>query len=138
MKEDVLEQIVDDYLQFNGYFTVHNVSFWPRKDHPDYIGEQDSVSSDVDVVGYRPRNAEGERVVVVSCKAWQAGFDATAKLAELRGERRGPKRPTWKPFRDLWAVCGFARLDSCGSRRASGRSATPVPTSARAPCDRSA
>jgi hypothetical protein len=23
VKEDVLEQIVDDYLQFEGYFTVH-------------------------------------------------------------------------------------------------------------------
>jgi hypothetical protein len=25
MKEDILEQIVDDYLQFKGYFTTHNV-----------------------------------------------------------------------------------------------------------------
>jgi hypothetical protein len=29
MKEDVLEQIVDDYLQFKGYFTTHNVRFKP-------------------------------------------------------------------------------------------------------------
>jgi len=27
MKEDVLEQIVDDYLQFKGYFATHNVRF---------------------------------------------------------------------------------------------------------------
>ena len=27
MKEDVLEQIVDDYLQFKGCFTTHNVRF---------------------------------------------------------------------------------------------------------------
>jgi len=27
MKEDVLEQIVDDYLQMQGYFTTHNVRF---------------------------------------------------------------------------------------------------------------
>ncbi len=32
MKEDVLEQIVDDYLQLNGYFTVHNVRFKPSSD----------------------------------------------------------------------------------------------------------
>lgn len=27
MKEDVLEQVVDDYLKFKGYFTTHNVTF---------------------------------------------------------------------------------------------------------------
>jgi len=30
MKEDVLEQIVDDYLRLNGYFTTHNVPFKPH------------------------------------------------------------------------------------------------------------
>ncbi len=102
MKEDVLEQIVDDYLKFSGYFTIHNVSFRPRKGHPEYVGAQDSVPSDVDVVGYHPRKTGTERVVVVSCKAWQAGFDASAKLAELRGEKANPKRATWRHFRELW------------------------------------
>lgn len=102
MKEDVLEQVVDDYLQFKGYFTIHNVRFRPRTDHPDYVSQQDSVASDVDVVGYNP-NLEGvDRVVVVSCKSWQAGFDATAKPAELRGEKKSPKRETWRHFRELW------------------------------------
>jgi hypothetical protein len=32
MKEDVLEQIVDDYLQMQGYFTTHNVRFNPPRD----------------------------------------------------------------------------------------------------------
>lgn len=27
MKEDVLEQVVDDYLKFKGSFTTHNVGF---------------------------------------------------------------------------------------------------------------
>jgi hypothetical protein len=31
VKKDVLEQIVDDYLQLKGYFTTHNVRFGPRK-----------------------------------------------------------------------------------------------------------
>lgn len=102
MKEDVLEQVVDDYLQFKGYFTIHNVRFRPRKDHPEYVSQQDSVASDVDVVGYNP-NLEGvDRVVVVSCKSWQTGFDASAKLGELRGERKNPKRATWRHFRELW------------------------------------
>jgi len=33
MKEDVLEQIVDDYLQFRGYFTTHNVKVRPDPGH---------------------------------------------------------------------------------------------------------
>src|SRR4051812_35976634 len=96
MKEDVLEQVVDDYLKFKGYFTIHNVGFRPRANHPDYVAAQDSVRSDVDVVGYHPRRSGLDRVMVVSCKAWQSGFDANAKLAELRGEKKNPKRATWQ------------------------------------------
>jgi hypothetical protein len=102
MKEDVLEQIVDDYLQFEGYLTTHNVRFRPVSDHPDYVGDQDRVSSDVDVVGYHPRRTGAERVMVVTCKSWQAGFNARRKLAELRRESRNPKRETWHHFRELW------------------------------------
>jgi hypothetical protein len=102
MKEDVLEQIVDDYLKFRGYFTTHNVSFRPRADHPEYVRQDDSVPSDVDVVGFHPSKTGPGRVVVVSCKAWQAGFDASAKLAELRREKANPKRETWRHFREVW------------------------------------
>lgn len=102
MKEDVLEQVVDDYLQFRGYFTTHNIRFRPRADHVEYTSRDDSVYSDVDVVGYNPKRDGIDRVVVVSCKAWQSGFDATAKLAELRGEKTNPKRATWRHFRELW------------------------------------
>lgn len=102
MKEDVLEQIVDDYLQLKGYFTTHNVRFSPRKGHPDYDSRQDSVSSDVDVVGVHPRRTGIGRVIVVSCKAWQTGFDAQVKLEELRRQRPNPKRETWRHFRELW------------------------------------
>jgi hypothetical protein len=102
MKEDVLEQIVDDYLQTQGYFTTHNVRFNPRKDHPEYVSQADSVPSDVDVVGFNPRRAGPERVLVVSCKSWQTGFDATRILAQLRGEAKNPKRPMQLRFRELW------------------------------------
>lgn len=102
MKEDVLEQIVDDYLQFKGYFTTHNVRFRPRPDHRDYVPDQDRVPSDVDVVGYHPGRTGVDRVVVVTCKAWQTGFNAGRKLGELRGEKRSPKRATWHHFRELW------------------------------------
>lgn len=102
MKEDVLEQIVDDYLQFKGYFTTHNVRFRPSPEHSDYVADLDRVTSDVDVVGYHPGLAGLDRVMVVTCKSWQAGFNARKKLAELRGEKPNPKKPTWHHFRELW------------------------------------
>jgi hypothetical protein len=65
MKEDILEQLVDDYLKFNGFFTVHNVKFKPADDHPDYFKQDDCVASDVDVVGFHPIREGTERVWVV-------------------------------------------------------------------------
>jgi hypothetical protein len=47
LKEDVLEQVVEDYLQLCGYFTRHNLRFKPAKSHLQYVASQDSVPSDV-------------------------------------------------------------------------------------------
>jgi hypothetical protein len=80
---------------------VHNVGFRPREDHPEYIAAHDRVRSDVDVVGLLPRKSGVDRVLVVSCKAWQAGVGATGKVAELRGEKANPKRATWRHFPEL-------------------------------------
>jgi hypothetical protein len=102
MKEDVLEQIVEDYLQFMGYFTTHNVRFKPSPGHADFVGDQDRVSSDVDVVGYHPRKTGVDRVIVVTCKSWQAGFNPRKKLLELRGGTGPRNRLTWHHFRELW------------------------------------
>ena len=102
MKEDVLEQIVDDYLKFRGYLTTHNVRFRPDPAHPEFETSQDAVASDVDVVAVHPRRTSLERVMVVSCKSNQPGFDATSVLAKLRGEKANPKRETWRGFRELW------------------------------------
>jgi Nuclease-related domain len=102
VKEDVLEQIVDDYLQMKGYFTIHNVRFRPSADHVGYQTSLDSVSSDIDVVAIHPRRTAKDRVVAVSCKAWQTGFYANRILAQLKGEAPNPKRPRWLQFRELW------------------------------------
>lgn len=90
MKEDVLEQIVDDYLQLHGYFTIHNVRFRPTTDHSEYNSSQDSVRSDVDVVGINPKKRGFERVWVVSCKAWQGRIQCRANLetAKPKGAAR--------------------------------------------------
>jgi hypothetical protein len=63
MKEDILEQLVDDYLKFNGFFTAHNVKFKPTPTHPAYITNQDSVASDIDVIGFHPMKAGLEQTV---------------------------------------------------------------------------
>src|SRR4051794_99830 len=102
MKEDVLEQIVDDYLKFRGFFTAHNVPFGPDKNGRDYDSKRDSVPSDIDVIAVHPKKRGVGRVMVVNCKAWQTGFDATAILEQLNERRPNPKRPRWKQFRELW------------------------------------
>jgi len=78
------------------------VRFKPRTDHPEFVGDRDRVPSDVDVVGYHPRKPGVDKVIVVTCKSWQTGFNPRKKLSELR-EGTGPrKRPTWHHFRELW------------------------------------
>jgi len=67
MKEDILEQLVDDYLKFNGYFTAHNVKFQPAQTHPEYVKKDDCVASDIDVIGFHPRREGPDRVWIVSC-----------------------------------------------------------------------
>ena len=45
-KADILEQIVDEYLVHKGYFVQHNPKFLPRKDQPDFVTNQDSLTGD--------------------------------------------------------------------------------------------
>ena len=102
MKEDVLEQIVDDYLKFTGYFTLHNLGFKPSPLHAEWDPDKDRVPSDVDVVGYHPRETGNAQVVVVSCKSWQTGFDANYWLDALREGKAIGRRWAWQFFRELW------------------------------------
>jgi hypothetical protein len=102
VKEDVLEQIVDDYLKFQGYFTAHNIPFGPERTARGYDSRLDSVRSDIDVIGVHPLRRGRRRVIVVNCKAWQRGFNATGILRQLNGDRPNPKRARWKQFRELW------------------------------------
>jgi hypothetical protein len=80
---------VDDYLKFNGFFTVHNVKFKPATIHPDYSKANDSVASDVDVIGFHPMREGTERVWVVGCKSWQIGFDPKDRMQPSREIRLG-------------------------------------------------
>lgn len=102
MKEDILEQIVEDHLQSLGYLTRHNLKFKPTTDHLEFDSSKDSVHSDIDVIGINPTRTGPDRVWVVSCKSWQAGFDPTSILGALRDEKNTGGRETWKHLRELW------------------------------------
>lgn len=116
MKEDILEQLVDDYLQTRGYFTCHNLKFLPRKDHADFDRLQDSNHSDIDVLGFNPLLSGPARVMAVSCKSWQSGFPVSAILDELEKNKIRSGRPTWKSFRELmqpkWSEAFIAAVQS--------------------------
>ena len=45
-KEDILEQLIEDFLVHRGYFVRHNVKFLPSNDHPDFKTRLDSNHSD--------------------------------------------------------------------------------------------
>jgi hypothetical protein len=100
-KEDILEQIVEEYLISKGYFVRHNLKFRPSKTHRDYKRREDGNHSDIDVLGYHPRLDGPSRVWAVSCKSWQGGFSPSQikRLIETKGELAG--RPAWKSFREL-------------------------------------
>lgn len=100
-KEDILEQLVEEYLIHKGYFVKHNVKFKPSPDHPDFISNQDSNHSDIDVLAYNPKLNGPDRVLAVSCKSWQAGFNPIQKIREIENNNIVSGRPAWKGFREL-------------------------------------
>jgi hypothetical protein len=100
-KEDILEQIVEEYLLHKGYFVRHNIKFLPRRDHPDFQLNQDSNHSDIDVLAIHPLKDGHDKVIAVSCKSWQGGFDPKAEIRAIdqQATRRG--RAAWQGFREL-------------------------------------
>jgi len=101
VKEDILEQLVDEYLQHKGYFTTHNVKFKPSKEHPDYNSRQDSVHSDIDVLAFHPKLQGPERVLIVNCKSWQGGLNPQSKITEFENNKIVSGREAWRGFREL-------------------------------------
>jgi hypothetical protein len=101
MKEDILEQLVEDYLQHKGYFTRHNLKFKPRKDHPEFDSKQDSNASDIDVLGINPHENGCNRVWVVNCKSWQGGLNLAKIIQDLEKNRKLSGKAAWKTFREL-------------------------------------
>ena len=106
MKEDILEQIAEDfYSKKVGCFTKHNIKFRPSEKEPTYIAKYDSVHSDIDliIVDTRERN----KIITVSCKSWQGGFNVLKYKNMLEDAlNKQPSKTTGK--RDAW--CAFREL----------------------------
>ena len=100
-KEDILEQIVEEYLIHKGYFVQHNIKFRPRKNHPDFDSKKDSNHSDIDVIGYHPKKDGEQKVMVISCKSWQEGFYPAAIIDAIQKNKEVGGREAWKAFREL-------------------------------------
>lgn len=104
MTNDVLEQLVEDYLRSEGYFTQHNVKFRPNQDKIERNNRnQFSVHSDIDVVAIHPKKIGLDKVIVVSCKSWQGGLNLKSldKMNNLY-ERQDYKSREIKIFKDLF------------------------------------
>lgn len=84
-----------------GYFVQHNIKFLPRKDHPDFVLNQDSNHSDIDVLGFHPTLAGHDKVIAVSCKSWQSGFNPAAETRAIEGDKIRRGRKAWQAFREL-------------------------------------
>jgi hypothetical protein len=101
MKEDILEQLVDDYLKASGFFTIHNVKFKPLPTDCEYVASDDCVASDIDVLGFHPKRRGPSRVWVVSCKSWQLGFNPQEKITAIEQNKTVSGRKAWQGFREL-------------------------------------
>lgn len=122
IKEDILEQLVDDWLQAKGYFTRHNLKFKPGSHTPGHDVRRDAVASDIDVLGLHPARLDSERVQVVSYKSWQGGFSPASWIDRFAGSKTVFGKDAWKAFRELahprWSRAFVDAVEAAtGSRR---------------------
>lgn len=113
-KEDILEQIAEEYFASKGFFVQHNVKFKPRADHPDFVVTQDSNHSDIDVLALHPTKQGPDGVVAVSCKSWQAGFNPQREIDAIMNNKIIAGRERWRFFRELcepkWSEAFVAKV----------------------------
>lgn len=100
-KEDILEQIVEEFLIHHGYFVQHNVKFLPRRTHSEFVLNKDANHSDIDVIGFNPHKHGPQRVWAVSCKSWQSGFRPVGTIKAINERKKISGREAWKSFREL-------------------------------------
>ena len=103
MKEDILEQAVNDWLLSQpGTFTKHNVKFKPSKDDPKFKEGTDAVNSDIDVLAIHKKKKGVSRVSAASCKSWQNGFSVEGWYTKLKDPNiKVNRREAWRYFREI-------------------------------------
>ncbi len=120
-KEDILEQVVEEYLLHKGYFVQHNIKYKPDPNHPDFITNQDSNHSDIDVIGYHPKKVGCDKVIAVSCKSWQGGFNPERELKHIINKEVIRGRDAWKGFRELvvpkWSQAFLQAIEEATGQR---------------------
>ena len=79
-KEDILEQIVEEYLTHEGYFVQHNIKYRPLSHR--------QTRSDIDVLAINPKKRGVSRVYVVNVKSWQAGFGFRTQMKRTRENKK--------------------------------------------------
>ena len=117
MKEDILEQLADDYLKSRGYFTQHNIKFKPIEGDPGYNKKSDAVCSDIDILAINTTLNNNKRVIAISCKSTQAGIDINYLNKAFKNEKmKLGGRPAWKSFRELvkekWGIAFNREVNS--------------------------
>lgn len=114
MKEDILEQVVADYLNLKGYFTLHNVRYKPDKKANGYNQSLHNVPSDIDVIGFNPTLEGAERVWACNCKSWQEGVNIHKFAQHVPTDKMLGKKEYWKYFRelgnDVWAEAFIGKI----------------------------
>ncbi|MCB1985137.1 MAG: hypothetical protein H6936_15775 [Burkholderiales bacterium] len=100
-KEDILEQLVEEFLIHRGYFIRHNIKYLPDKSHPDFVTNQDSNHSDIDVLALHPMLHGPDRIWAVSCKSWQSGFNPKFEIEAIKQNKKIRGREAWRAFREL-------------------------------------
>jgi hypothetical protein len=121
-KEDILEQIVEEYLTHRGYFVQHNIKYRPSKTAVGYNSKADSVHSDIDVLGYNPVKKGPNRVVAVTIKSWQEGFDFRSVLNQIESNKVVAGKASQLRYRELcipkWSDAFIEAIkDRTGERR---------------------
>jgi hypothetical protein len=92
-KEDILEQIVEEYLTHQGYFVRHNIKYRPA--------DFRQTPSDMDVLAIDPRRNGPGRVMAVNVKSWQAGFDFRYQRRQIDDDIEGTNKLGKMRYREL-------------------------------------
>lgn len=104
MKEDTLEQAVDDWLLSKpATFTKHNIKFRPDKEDENFSLRDDSSHSDIDILAVHLNEQGHKRVSAVTCKSWQGGFHPSNWMENLinNPNKKIGAKEAWKTMREL-------------------------------------